>query len=146
MRKICISLVLLLTFFTFGGCSIGDSQKKSENKYNGISEILISNYLDSLSKKDIDGLEKYSTVEWGNGFDQSVINELNKTLESAKLLKYTIRESESDRIIVDAEVEVICYENSIPAGDWQAGKSVSAKSFELIKEDNEWKINGWGSY
>lgn len=141
MRKISISLVLLLTLFTMSGCSLGDYQNMSENN-NEISEIIISNYLDSLSKKDIDGLKKYSTVECGSGFTQSVITELNKTLESANLLKYTIRESESDRIIVDAEVEVICYENSIPAGDCQLGKAVSAKSFELISEDNEWKING----
>ena len=146
MKKICISLVLLLTLFALGGCSSGDSQKKGENNYKEISEVTISNYLDSLSKKDIDDLKKYSTGEWGNGFDQSAITVLNETLESAKLLKYTIRESRLDRIIVDAEVEVICYEDFIPAGDWQPGKSVSAKSFELIKEDNEWKINGWGAY
>lgn len=145
MRKISISLVLLLVLFTLSGCSFGDSQNKSENN-NEVPEIIISNYLDSLSKKDIDGLKKYSTVEWGRGFTQSVISELNKTLKSANLLKYTIRECESDRIIVDAKVEVICYEGAIPTGDWQPGRSVSAKAFELINEDNEWKINGWGAY
>lgn len=146
MRKICISLILLVTFFVLGGCSIGDSKDKSENKSNEIYKTLISNYLDSLSKKDIEGLKKYSTVEWGNGFDQSTINTLNETLESAKLLKCNIRDNTENRIIVDAEVEVTCYENSIPAGDWQPGTSISVKSFELIKGDNEWKINGWGAY
>ncbi|WP_195989292.1 hypothetical protein [Clostridium sp. D53t1_180928_C8] len=146
MRKVCITLVLLLTFLALVGCNVGTSQDKSKSNYNEISERVISQYLDSLSKKDINGLKMYSTIEWGNGFSQSIISELNETLESAKLLKYTIRESKPDRIIVDAEVEVICYENSIATGDWQPGKSISGKSFELINEDNEWKVNGWGAY
>lgn len=146
MRKVCIILVLLLTFLALVGCNVGTSQDKSKSNYNEISERIISQYLDSLSKKDINGLKMYSTIEWGNGFDQSIITALNETLESAKLLKYTIRESKPDRIIVDAEVEVRCYENSIATGDWQPGKSISAKAFELINEDNEWKINGWGAY
>lgn len=146
MRKVCITLVLLLTFLALVGCNVRTSQDKSKSNYNEISERVISQYLDSLSKKDINGLKMYSTIEWGNGFSQSIISELNETLESAKLLKYTIRESKPDRIIVDAEVEVICYENSIATGDWQPGKSISGKSFELINEDNEWKVNGWGAY
>ena len=146
MRKIFMILSLVLTFFIVGGCSVGDSQTNSENNTDEIVKMVISNYLDSLSKKDIEGLKKYSTVEWGKGFDQDIITELNKILQSAKLLKYTIRDNEADKIIADTEVEIICYEGSIPSGDWQTGRSVSAKAFELIKEDNEWKINGWGAY
>ena len=146
MRKVWIILVLLLTFLALVGYNVGTSQDKSKSNYNEISERIISQYLDSLSKKDINDLKMYSTIECGNGFDKSIITALNETLESAKLLKYTIRESKPDRIIVDAEVEVRCYENSIATGDWQPGKSISAKAFELINEDNEWKVNGWGAY
>lgn len=146
MRKIFMSLALVLTFFIMVGYNGEDQQSNKVNNSDEIVKTVISNYLDSLSKKDIEGLKKYSTVELGNRFDKSVITELNKILKSAKLLKYTIRDNEADKIIVDAEVEVICYEDFISIGDWQPGKSVSAKAFELIKEDTEWKINGWGAY
>lgn len=141
-----MSLVLLLTFLTLGGCSVRNSQSKSENNYDEIVETVISNYLDSLSNKDIEGLKKYSTIEWGSGFNENGITILNETLESSKLLKCTIVDNKSDSIIVDAEVEVICYEESSPSGDWQPGKSISEKSFKLIKEDGAWKVDGWGVY
>lgn len=146
MRKIFMSLALVLIFFIMVGCNGEDQQSNKANNTDEIVKTVITNYLDSLSNKDLESLKKYSTVELGNRFDKSIITELNKTLESAKLLKYTIRDNEADKIIVDVEVEVICYEDTIPTGDWQPGKVISAKSFELIKEETDWKINGWGAY
>lgn len=69
-----------------------------------------------------------------------------KNFISAELKESILRESNSKHIIIDANVEVICSEDFIPVGDWQPGRSISTKAFELIKIDDELKINGWGAY
>ena len=146
MSKLRISLILILLLFTLCGCSNVKSQGNIDSESLETYETAISNYLNALSKKDINTLKKYSTEALGNSFNDDTLTILNETLASAKLLKCTIRENKFDKIILDADVEVICYENSIPAGDWKPGKSISVKSFELIKEDNHWKVNGLGVY
>lgn len=146
MRKIFLNSMVLLTLILFSGCSIGILEKRNEVISNNDVETVISNYLDALSNKDLEGIKKYSSNQWSSHLTNEFIPILEVTLESAKLIKYEIRENEPDKVLVDTEVEIICYENSSPSGDWIPGKSISTKSFELVKVDNEWKINGWGAY
>ena len=138
--------MVLLTLILFSGRSIGILEKRDEVISNNDVETVISNYLDALSNKDLEGIKKYSSNDWSSHFNNESIPLLEVTLESAKLIKCEIRENDPDRVLVDTEVEIICYENSSPSGDWIPGKSISTKSFELVKVDNEWKINGWGAY
>ena len=117
MSKLRISLSLILLLFTLCGCSNVKSQGNIDSESLETYETAISNYLNALSKKDINTLKKYSTEALGNSFNDDTLTILNETLASAKLLKCTIRENKFDKIILDADVEVICYENSIPAGE-----------------------------
>lgn len=146
MRKILLTSIMLLTLFAFIGCSI----ENSSNNYETLSETaaanVISNYLDALSEKDLDSIRKYTSDEWGSIYTDETISNLTVILESAKLIKSEIRTTDEESILVDCEVEVICYEDSSPSGDWVPGKSISPKSFELVKVNNAWKVNGWGAY
>lgn len=67
-------------------------------------DVIIANYLESLTNKDLESLKEISTEEHGSGFSEEYI---------IGLLKDTPK---------------------------------SAKSFELIKEDKEWKVNEWAVY
>lgn len=120
------------------------SQTKKVNKLEA-QKVVIS-YLDSLSKKDLNGIKEASTPKWSENFTNDSIDTLDKTLKSAKLLNSEIKETDKNRILIDANVELICYDDSSPIGDWIPGKSISEKSFELIKVDGNWKINDWSSY
>ena len=41
---------------------------------------------------------------------------------------------------------MICSDDFIATGDWMPGKTISTKTFELVKEDNTWKVNGYAVY
>lgn len=140
MKKALSALILAYSVFIFIGCS-----QSSGNELESANKV-ISNYLDALTNKDINELSKYVTSEYFEGFSGEIINELEKNFISAELKESILRESNSKHIIIDANVEVICSEDFIPVGDWQPGRSISTKAFELIKIDDELKINGWGAY
>lgn len=140
MKKVLSALILAYSVFIFIGCS-----QSSSNELESANKV-ISNYLYALTNKDINEISKYVTSEYLEGFSEEIINELEKNFISAELKESTLRESNSKHIIIDANVEVICNEDFIPVGDWQPGCSISAKAFELIKIDDELKINGWGAY
>lgn len=110
------------------------------------AKILINNYLNALSNKNLDEISQYATPELIKQFNEETINNLKDSLESARLIEAEIREKNSEKIIIDAKVEVKCYENFIPTGDWVPGTTISIKSFELIHINDKWKVNGWGIY
>ena len=145
MKKIYITITVLI-FIIIVGLVIQISENNKKNLNIDEAKNLISDYLNFLSTKDLDGLKRSSTDKWGKNFNDNTIGVLNGTLESAKLINCKITESERNRVLVYTEVELICYENSSQIGDWIPGKSISEKSFELVKVENEWKINGWGVY
>lgn len=144
MRKFIWGIAIGVIAISIFGCS----PKESENANNVITiseaENVISNYLDALSRKDVEDLKKFGTEEMTEGFNEETIKLLKETLKSAKLISVKIETSDKDIAKVDAKVEVICYDDSCPTGDWIPGKSISEKSFELINVDDEWKVNSWG--
>lgn len=146
MSKKNIIILISLALIIVVGLSINLLKNNKEETSSKEVEKTITNYLNYLSKKDIKGLKEISTDKWSENFDNDTIDVLNKTLESAKLINSEIKEKNEDRILVYAEVELICYKDASPVGDWVPGKSISKKSFELIKTNGIWKINNWGVY
>ncbi|WP_455718799.1 hypothetical protein [Anaerosporobacter sp.] len=146
MRKNFFVIGIVLVFIIIIGVLIQISENNKKNLNIDEAKNLISDYLNFLSTKDLEGLKRSSTDKWGKNFNTNTIDLLNDNLESAKLINCKITESDTNRVLVYAEVELICYENSSQIGDWIPGKSISKKSFELVKVENEWKINGWGVY
>lgn len=146
MRKIILTSIMLLTLLAFIGCSIENSSNNYETLSKSEVESIISNYLDALSEKDLDSIRKYTSDEWGSLYTDETIANLKVILKSAKLINSEIRTADIESILVDCEVEIICYEDSSPSGDWIPGKSISTKSFELVKVNNEWKVNCWSVY
>ncbi|WP_238883792.1 hypothetical protein [Clostridium sp. YIM B02551] len=108
------------------------------------AQDIISSYLEALTQKDLETLKKYGTEVFTKGLNEEGISYLRKTLQSAKLLNAKINTCDKDRVLIDSEVEIICYEDAQTAGDWIPGRSISTKQFELIKVEGKWKINSWG--
>ncbi|MDD7794273.1 hypothetical protein [Clostridium sp. 'White wine YQ'] len=119
-----------------------------KNKVNTISleevQDIISSYLNALTQKDLEDLKKYGTEDFTKGLNEAGVAYLRKTIKSAKLLNAKINTFDKDKVLIDSEVEIICYDNAQTAGDWIPGKSISTKQFELIKVEGKWKINSWG--
>lgn len=134
---------MLISLFSLMGCNNSNTSDEINNEE---AKILINNYLNALSNKNLDEISKYATSELIKGFNEEVINNLKDSLESAKLIEANVRENNSEKVIIDAKVEVKCYENFIPTGDWIPGTTISIKSFELMRINNKWKVNGWGIY
>jgi hypothetical protein len=65
--------------------------------------------------------------------NEEAISSLEKTLKYAKLTYANIKTSSNNNVIVDTNVEIVCYDNASNSGDWATGKSISEKSFELKK-------------
>ena len=142
MKKFYGFSIILVIFF-FAGCG-NNKVEETINKNN--SQNLIENYLDAVSEGDMEKIKDYSTDENSKSFNEEILNVLKDDVESLNLLKCEIRTSNESRALVDSEVEVICSDDFIATGDWKPGKTISTKTFELIKENNKWKINGWGVY
>lgn len=135
---------MIFAFSTILGCS----QKNTVNNKLTLKEAdaIINNYLVALTMKDVKLLNEFGTNKYTKSFNNEGISLLKDTLESAKLIKAEIRTNDNKKALIDTEVEIICYENSSPTGDWIPGKSISTKSFELINVNGKWKVNGWGVY
>ena len=142
MKKFYGFSIILVIFF-FAGCG-NNKVEETINKNN--SQNLIENYLDAVSEGDMEKIKDYSTDENSKSFNEEILNVLKDDVESLNLLKCEIRTSNESRALVDSEVEVICSDDFIATGDWKPGKTISTKTFELIKVNNQWKINGWGVY
>ena len=142
MKKFYGFSIILVIFF-FAGCG-NNKVEETINKNN--SQNLIENYLDAVSEGDMEKIKDYSTDENSKSFNEEILNVLKDDVESLNLLKCEIRTSNESRAFVDSEVKVICSDDFIATGDWKPGKTISTKTFELIKENNKWKINGWGVY
>ena len=142
MKKFYGFSIILVIFF-FAGCG-NNKVEETINKNN--LQNLIENYLDAVSEGDMEKIKDYSTDENSKSFNEEILNVLKDDVESLNLLKCEIRTSNESRALVDSEVEVICSDDFIATGDWKPGKTISTKTFELIKENNKWKINGWGVY
>lgn len=142
MKKLYgLSMILLIFFFV--GCG-NDKVEETISKNN--SQNIIADYLDAVSEGDMEKIKEYSTDENSKIFNEDTLNILKDDIESLNLLKCEIRSSNENRALVDSEVEVICSDDFIAIGDWKPGKTISTKTFELIKVNNEWKVNGWGVY
>lgn len=139
----------LLILFCLIGCGKSNIQEKKYISKDDAQKI-ISNYLNALSESDIDKIKKYSTNEQQKSFNEDILNVLKNDLKFIKLIKCEVREDKNgedkNRALVDTEVEIICSDDFIAVGDWMPGKTVSKKTFELLKVNNEWKVNGWGVY
>ena len=142
MKKFYGFSIILVIFF-FAGCG-NNKVEETINKNN--LQNLIENYLDAVSEGDMEKIKDYSTDENSKSFNEEILNVLKDDVESLNLLKCEIRTSNESRAFVDSEVEVICSDDFIATGDWKPGKTISTKTFELIKVNNQWKINGWGVY
>lgn len=134
----------LVILFCFIGCGSSNIQEKKSISKDDAQKI-ISNYLNALLESDIDKIKKYSTDEQQKSFNEDILNILKNDLKSIKLIKCEVREDKS-RVLIDTEVEIICADDFIAVGDWMPGKTVSKKTFELVKVNNDWKVNGWGVY
>lgn len=141
IKKLLVIIPLII--FAFAGISCNSYKNNDKSKLEDL-KIIIDNYLEALSNKNLDEIHKWVTPEKQETFDKNIINNLEKSLISAELLEASIKESGSERIIVDASVKVICFDDFIATGDWQPGTAISVKSFEFITINGEWKINNWG--
>ena len=142
MKKLYgLSMILLIFFFVACG-----NNKVEETISKNNSQNIIADYLDAVSEGDMEKIKEYSTDENSKIFNEDTLNILKDDVESLNLLKCEIRSSNENRALVDSEVEVICSDDFIATGDWKPGKTISTKTFELIKVNNEWKVNGWGVY
>lgn len=140
--KMAITFLLLLCF-----CGCGNSKENNYITENDAKEV-ISNYLNALVESDMEKIKKYSTEKNQKNFNEDVLNVLKNDLKSMKLISFKIRDNKTkeNEVLVDSEVEIICSDDFIATGDWMPGKTISTKTFELVKEDNTWKVNGYAVY
>lgn len=137
MKKLTIILCIIILFAA--GCSSKVTNSKTNNK--ATYDKVINEYLLALTNKN---KAKLNNLLFNDEFNDDQIADLKNTLKSAVLKESKIRKESPDRVVIDAKVEVICYENSIPGGDWVRGKTISPKSFELKKASGKWKVSEWG--
>lgn len=136
MNKLIVALVLL---FTINGCKDGPSTPPT---------VVLDSMLTEMKNGNIEGMKKYITKsdvamleaaeKFMAGIDSGGITKIKSRMaeglkENAKKIHYTIKDEKIDGNHASVEAEIITKDSA-------SQEKITKQTFELVKEDNAWKI------
>ena len=119
MKKIILSSVILLAF-AITGCNSGDSDPKG----------VLKNFIDALSKKDIEGAKKYATKD-----SEAMLGMMQMAMSMTKDTKTTDDFDKESLEYGDAKIEGDVA--TVPVKNKKSGETTN---YTLKKENGAWKV------
>ena len=139
MNKLILALVLLVSF---AGCKEEPANPPTavlDGMFTAMKNGNIEEMKKYITKTDVamlEAAEKFLTAADPEGVPKIKAKMIEKMKERASQVQYTLKNEKIDGDHATVEAEIITKDTAA-----QNGKKITKQTFELVKENNAWKIS-----